>query len=218
MNHIDEKRKDSMNDELIFTFIVYRLIHISAKQSIGADTDCSAESPEGDSVSSEPALLLRRSVLVSLVALSLETSVLLASSSETAGLSVLLLVGSDPVDSGVLGDGLVVGVNKDDLEELEGSVLTNPVRVEDSKVSAASAYSLFSDGSVRSVGLELVDTLVDGLAVDNTLGDGSLTATTSDSNSVDHVALLGLVAELSGLVGTAGSVDLVNDGELSVLP
>ena len=69
-----------------------------------------------------------------------------------------------------------------------------------------------------SVGLELVDTLVNGLAVNDTLGDGSLAASSSDSDSVDHVALLGLVAELSGLVGSAGSVDLVNDGELSVLP
>ena len=112
----------------------------------------------------------------------------------------------------------MVGVNKDDFEELEGSVLTNPVGVQDSEVSAASANSLLSDGSVRSVGLELVDTLVDGLSVDNTLGDGSLTATTSNSNSVDNVALLGLIAQLSGLVGAARSVDLVNDGELSVLP
>ena len=155
---------------------------------------------------------------MSLAAASEKTSVLLASSGEATGLSVLLLVGGDPVDSGVSGDGLVVGVNKDDLEELEGSVLTNPVGVEDSEVSAASADSLLSSGSVRSVGLELVDTLVNGLAVDDTLGDGSLAATSSDSDSVDHVALLGLVAELSGLVGPAGSVDLVNDGELSVLP
>ena len=153
-----------------------------------------------------------------LVAASLETSVLLASSGKATGLSVLVLVGSNPVNSGVSGDGLVVGVNKDNLEELEGSVLTNPVRVEDSEVSAASSNSLLSNSSVRSVGLELVDTLVDGLAVNDTLGDGSLTATTSDSNSVDHIALLGLVSELSCLVGSAGSVDHVDDGELSVFP
>lgn len=155
---------------------------------------------------------------MSLVALSLKTSVLLAGSSETSALSVLLLVGGNPVDSGVLGDGLVAGVDKDDLVELESAVLADPVRVEDSEVSAASADSLLSDGAVRSVGLELVDTLVDGLAVDNTLGDGSLAATASDSDSVDHVALLGLVSELPGLIGAAGSVALVDHRELSVLP
>ena len=101
-------------------------------QSKAADANCSAESPEGDSVSSEPALLLRRSLLVSLVALSLEASVLDASSGEAASFSALVLGGGNPVDSGVTGDGLVVGVNKDDLVELEGSVLADPVGVEDS--------------------------------------------------------------------------------------
>ena len=155
---------------------------------------------------------------MSLVALSLEASVLDASSGEAASFSALVLGGSDPVNSGVSGDGLVVGVDKDDLVELEGSVLADPVGVEDSQVSAASSNSVLSSSSVISVGLELVDTLVNGLSVDDTLGDGSLAATSSDSDSVNHVALLGLVAELSGLIGAAGSVALVNDGELSVLP
>ena len=155
---------------------------------------------------------------MSLVALGLEASVLDASGGKAASFSALVLGGGNPVDSGVTGDGLVVGVNKDDLEELEGSVLTHPVGVEHSQVSAASSNSLLGGGSVRSVGLQLVDTLVDGLTVDDTLGDGSLAATSSDSDSVDHVALLGLVTELSGLVRAAGSVDLVDHGELSVLP
>lgn len=181
-------------------------------------TSCSTVSPERDSVSSEPALLLRWSDLVSLVALSLETSVLLASGSESSGFSVLVFVGGDPVDSWVSSDSLVGWVNHDDFEELEGSVLTNPVRVENSEVSASSADSLFSHSSVRSARLELVDTLVDWLSVDNTLGDWSLSASTSDSDSVDDIALLALVSELSGLVGTGRSVDFVDDGELSVFP
>ena len=155
---------------------------------------------------------------MSLVALSLETSALDARSGKAASFSALVLGGGNPVDSGVTGDSLVVGVNKDDFVELEGSVLANPVRVEDSEVGASSSNSLLSDGTVRSGGLELVDTLVDGLSVDDTLADGSLSASTSDSNSVDNVALLALVSELSGLVKSAGSVDLLNDGELSVLP
>ena len=155
---------------------------------------------------------------MSLVALGLEASVLDASGGKAASFSALVLGGGNPVDSGVTGDGLVVGVNKDDLVELEGSVLTNPVRVEDSEVSAASSNTLLSDSSVGSVGLELVDTLVNGLAVNDTLGDGSLAASSSDSDSVDHVALLGLVTELSSLVNATGSVDQVDDGELSVLP
>ena len=147
-----------------------------------------------------------------------EASVLLSSGGKASGISALVLVGSNPVNSGVTGDSLVLGVNKDDFEELEGSVLADPVRVEDSEVSAASSDSLLSNSSVGSARLELVDTLVDGLTVNDTLGDWSLSTTSSDSDSVDHVSLLGLVSELSGLVGTTGSVTLVNDGELSVFP
>lgn len=147
-----------------------------------------------------------------------EASVLLSSGGKASGISALVLVGSNPVNSGVTGDSLVLGVNKDDFEELESSILANPVRVEDSEVSAASSDSLLSNSSVGSARLELVDTLIDGLTVNDTLRDWSLSTTSSDSDSVDHVSLLGLVSELSGLVGTTGSVTLVNDGELSVFP
>lgn len=147
-----------------------------------------------------------------------DTSVLLTSSSETSVLSVLVLGGGDPVNSWVSSDGLVVGVNKDDFVELECTVLTYPVRVEDSKVGASSSNSFLSDGSVGSGWLELVDTLVNWLTVNNTLANWSLSTSSSDSNSVDNVALLCLVTELSGLVDSAWSVNLVDDGELSVFP
>lgn len=131
----------------------------------------------------------------------------------------MFLVGvGNPVDSSISSDGLVVVVDEDDFVEFEGSVLTNPVRVENSKVSAFSSDSLLSDGSVGSGGLKLVDTLVDGLSVDDTLGDGLLSATSSDSDSVNHVTLLGLVAELSGLIDSAGSGGFVDNGQLSVFP
>ena len=48
---------------------------------------------------------------MSLVALSLETSVLLSSSSEASSFSVLVFVGGNPVDSGISGNCLMVGVN-----------------------------------------------------------------------------------------------------------
>lgn len=131
---------------------------------------------------------------------------------------MLLGGGGDPVDSSVSSDGLVVGVNEDDFVELEGSVLTNPVRVEDSQVAASSSNSFLSDGSVGSGRFQLVDTLVNGLSVNNTLGDGLLSATSSNSDSVDNISLLGLVTELSGLIDSAWSVNLVDNGELSVLP
>ena len=178
----------------------------------------SSVSSERDLVSSLPWLVGGWSLTGGLDSSLVHTSVLLASWSDTSAFSVLVVVGGDPADSWVSSDGLVVGVNHDDFEELEGSVLTNPVRVEDSKVSASSSNSLFSNSSVRSGWLELVDTLVDWFTVDNTLWDWLLSATSSDSDSVDHVTLLGLVTELSCLVESAWSVYLVNDWELSVFP
>ena len=50
-----------------------------------------------------------------------------------------------PVDLGVTGDGLVVGVDHDDLEVLVGRVLVYPVRVENPQVSALGTDSLLSN-------------------------------------------------------------------------
>lgn len=101
--------------------------------------------------------------LVVAVAL-VEAARLLASSSETARLAVLVDGVDDPVDAGVLADGLVLGVDEDDLEVLVGGVLVDPVRVQDAQVGAAAANTLLGRGLERSLVLQLVDTLVGGLA------------------------------------------------------
>lgn len=101
--------------------------------------------------------------LVVAVAL-VETAGLLAGGGETASLAVLVDGGDDPVDAGVLADGLVLGVDEDDLVVLVGGVLVNPVRVEDAQVGAAAADTLLGGGGEGALVLELVDTLVGGLA------------------------------------------------------
>lgn len=146
------------------------------------------------------------------------TSGLLAGGGEASELSVSVLGRADPVDAGVSTDGLVVGVDKDDFVELEASILSNPVGGEDSQVGALASNTLFSDGLVSSLFLELADTLVDGLTEDATLLHGLLTSSSANTDSVDNVSLLGLVADLSRLVGAGRLVSLVDDGQLSVLP
>ena len=138
---------------------------------------------------------------MSLVALGLEASVLDASGGKAASFSALVLGGGNPVDSGVTGDGLVVGVNHDDLEELVGSILTNPVGVEDAQVGTTTADTLLSDVLVGLLLLELADTVVDGLTENDTLADVSLAATTEYTGAVDHEALLGLVTQSARLIG-----------------
>ena len=70
----------------------------------------------------------------------------------------------DPVDAGVTADGLVLGVDEDDLVVLVGAVLVDPVGVKDAEVGAAAADTLLSGGLEGTLVLELVDTLVGGLA------------------------------------------------------
>lgn len=64
----------------------------------------------------------------------------------------------------------------------------------------------------------MVNTDGSGLSADNTLWHWSLSSSSSDSNSVDNITILGLVAESSGFVGPGGVVDSSNDGKLSVFP
>lgn len=147
-----------------------------------------------------------------------DTTRLLAGGGEGAGLAVLVDRVGDPVDAGVAADGRVRGVDEDDLEVLVGRVLVNPVRVKDTEVAAAAADLLLGNGAVGALVLQLVNTLVRGLAVGGTLVRVALAATAADTAAVDDVALLGLVAETAGLVGTRRVARAVDGGELAVLP
>ena len=70
----------------------------------------------------------------------------------------------DPVDPGIAADGLVLGVDKDDLVVLVGGVLVDPVRVEDTEIGAASSDSFLSSRLERALVLELVYTVGGRLA------------------------------------------------------
>ena len=93
-----------------------------------------------------------------------ETTALLARGSESTALAVLVDGLDDPVDARVAADGLVLGVDADDLVVLVRRVLVDPVRVEDAEVGAAAADTLLGGRLERALVLELVDTLVGGLA------------------------------------------------------
>ena len=63
---------------------------------------------------------------------------------------------------------LVVGVDKNDLVVLVDAVLVDPVGVEDTEVTAPPANTLLGDTPQTTLGLELGDTLTNGLAVGGT--------------------------------------------------
>lgn len=146
---------------------------------------------------------------------------------------------ADPVDASIAADGLVLGVDEDDLEVLVGGVLVDPVGVQDTQVGAATANTLLSGSTESALVLELVDTHVGGLAcsrtqispsptaifsktenvhtVGGTLRSGSLTTTASHTDTVDNIALLGLVAETTSLVGARGAGSTVDSVQLTEL-
>ena len=66
----------------------------------------------------------------------------------------------DPVDSRIPSDSLVLRVDKNDLKIFVGRVLVDPVRVQNPKVGATSANSLFCGCFERALIFQLVDTLV----------------------------------------------------------
>lgn len=53
--------------------------------------------------------------------------------------------------------------------------------------------------------------------IGGTLGGGSLAATAADTDTVDNVSLLGLVAETAGLVGARRAGSAVDDVQLTEL-
>jgi hypothetical protein len=71
-----------------------------------------------------------------------DTAVSTAGGGQPTELAVLVDSLGDPVDAGITADGLVGGVHKDDLVELVGGVLGNPVRVEHTETPELAAGAL----------------------------------------------------------------------------
>lgn len=118
---------------------------------------------EVESVVALPGLAATGGGVVEAVTLS-ETTGLLAGGGEATRLAVLVDGGDDPVDAGIAADGLVLRVDEDDLEVLVGGVLVDPVRVQDAQVSTAAADTLLGGRLEGALVLQLVNTLVGGLA------------------------------------------------------
>jgi len=147
-----------------------------------------------------------------------QTTRFLACSGEATSFTMLVNSVGDPADSRITTDGLVARIDKDDFEVLVGRVLVDPVGVEDAEVGAAATNSFFSGGTERALILELVHSLVGGLAISSTLWHRLLATTTAHTNSVNDVTLFGLVPETASLVWSRWTRSAVDDVQLSELP
>jgi hypothetical protein len=197
--------------------------------------------PERQAVVLLPRLPASSGCVVELVALA-EPTGLLASGCEATRLAVLVDWLDDPVDAGIAADGLVLWVNENNLVVLVCGILVDPVGVEDTEVGATAADTFFGSGAEGALVLELVHTLVGGLAyltdfslattpldapetyercirtISSTLWHWSLAATTANAHAVDDIALFGLVSETAGLVWSGWTGSTMDDVKLSELP
>ena len=179
-----------------------------------------------------PPARLRIVVAMALV----QASALLASGSKTTHLTMLVNWVDDPVDAWVTADGLVLGIDEDDLVVLVGAVLVDPVAVQDTKIGAAATDTLFGGGFERALVFELIHTLVDRLAYRKlsalralvnciafvhtecgTLWHRPLSSTSSHADAVDDITLLGLISQTTSLVGARWFRSAVNDVQLTEL-
>lgn len=143
---------------------------------------------------------------------------LASSRGEATQLTVPVRRLSNPLHARVVADRIVSRIHQDNLEVLVSQVLVNPVRVQHTEVSALAAHTLLSDGTQVTGRLLLVDTLVLGLSVDDTLAVWPLASSTAYGDAVNDESLFGLVAESVCLLRAKGAVDPVNFRELAVLP
>lgn len=155
--------------------------------------------------------------VVELVALAKATT-LAACRSQPTHLPVLVDGLGDPLGVRVSSDSFVEWINEDHLKKLVCRIFTNPVSVQDSQSPTVTPRSFLSHRLQAPCKLELVNTMMDGLAVGRTLRHRALAATAAHTNPVDDITLLGLVAQPARLVGLRGPGRSVQRRELEVLP
>ena len=93
---------------------------------------------------------------------------LLARGGETASLAALVDGVDNPVDARVALDRLVRRVDQNDFVVLVYTVLVDPIRAQDAQVTTPTTNTLLCKSAVAALGLEVVNTLADGLAVGGT--------------------------------------------------
>lgn len=155
--------------------------------------------------------------VVELVALSKATA-LTASRCQPTHLPVLVDWFGNPLGVGISSDSFMEWINEDNLKKFICGIFTNPVGIQDSQSSTMAPSSLLSNRLKASGKLQLVNTVVDRLAVGCTLRNWALATTAADTDPVNDITLLSLVSQPSRLIRPGGAGSPVQRRELAVLP
>jgi len=133
-----------------------------------------------------------------------KTAVPFSDAGETASFPALVHRFGDPVNLGVAANGLMIGIDEDNLVIFVYAILVYPIRVQYPQVTTAPANALFRDTPQSSLGLEVVHTLAYGFAIGCTLRDMLFAVTPAYTDAVYNVSLLGFVSSLRALSGREG--------------
>ena len=125
--------------------------------------------------------------VVELVALSKATA-LSANRCGPMPLSVLVDWFGDPLGVRISSDSFMERINEDNLKKFICGIFTNPVGIQDSQSPTMAPSSLLSNRLKASGKFQLVNTMVDRLAVSCTLRNWAFTTTTADTNPVNDIA------------------------------
>ncbi len=81
------------------------------------------------------------------------STVLFSFSGKSTHFTVLVDRVADPIDASIPTNDLVLRINEDDFVELVSGILIDPVRVQNTEISALATNTLFSNRSVGSLSL-----------------------------------------------------------------
>jgi hypothetical protein len=95
----------------------------------------------------------------------------------------------NPVDAWVLANHRVCCIDENYLKIFVGRILIDPIGIQNPKTSKLASSTLLSNRSQIALELQLCNTLVLGLSINNTLAHWSLSTPSSDTNTVHYIAL-----------------------------
>lgn len=173
---------------------------------------------ELESIAPSPSCTARTTnSVVELVALPKATA-LAARRCQPSHLPVLVDWFGDPLGVRISSDSFMEWINENNLKEFVRGIFTNPVRIQDSQSPTVASSSLLGNRLKTSRKLQLVNAVMDRLAVGGTLRNRALAATAAHSNPIYDITLLGLVAQPARFVRPGGAGRPVERRELAVLP
>jgi len=124
----------------------------------------------------------------------------------------------NPVDARIIADLDVGRIHENDFVIFHGSILVDPIGVENPQVAEFTSNLLLGHRLEIALEFDLIDTLIFGLTVDHTAVVGPLAPSATDAAADDDVSLLRLVTKAVRFV-SAGRMSHASDlGALAVLP